>query len=135
MRPIFVLAALLSLRLAAAEPADLSVHLFPPDQVMQQRQALELNEAQTQAIQTESAAVIPKLHEQQAALQRETGGLATTLSTQQVDETRALAQLDRVLDNERAIKRLQLTLMIRVKNLLSPAQQELMRKLRTTARP
>jgi len=47
-----------------------------------------------------------------------------------IDEGQALDQLEKILDLERQIKRAQLTLMIRIKNTLTPEQQK---KLWTTA--
>jgi len=41
-----------------------------------------------------------------------------------VNEQNVLAQLDKVLDKEREIKRTQLALMIRIKNKLTPDQQD-----------
>jgi hypothetical protein len=41
-----------------------------------------------------------------------------------VEEAAVLAQVDRVLDLERSIKRLHLVMLVRIKNTLSPQQQE-----------
>ena len=40
-----------------------------------------------------------------------------------VDETKVLAQADRILALEREIKRTQISLLVRIRNVLTPAQQ------------
>jgi hypothetical protein len=47
-----------------------------------------------------------------------------------VDEAKVLEQVDRVLGVERDVKRAQLSLMIRIKNLLTQRQQEQLGALR-----
>ena len=47
-----------------------------------------------------------------------------------VDEERILAQLDHVLDLEREIKRAQLLMLVRVKNLLTPDQHVILDEMR-----
>jgi Spy/CpxP family protein refolding chaperone len=47
-----------------------------------------------------------------------------------VNEAQALAQLDKVLDIEREIKRLHIALAVRLKNRLTPEQQEQLHKMR-----
>jgi Spy/CpxP family protein refolding chaperone len=45
------------------------------------------------------------------------------LQEKPVDETRVLAQVDRILTLEKEIKKTQITLLVRIKNVLTPAQQ------------
>lgn len=45
-------------------------------------------------------------------------------------EQQALAQLDKVLDVEREVKRAQIGLMVRIKNKLTPEQQAQLREIR-----
>jgi hypothetical protein len=47
----------------------------------------------------------------------------------------ALAQLDKVLEFEREIKRLHIGLAVRLKNRLTPEQQDQLHKMRTDHRP
>jgi Spy/CpxP family protein refolding chaperone len=47
-----------------------------------------------------------------------------------VDEAGALAQVDKVLGMEREVKRAQISLLIEIKNLLTPAQQQKLFDLR-----
>jgi Spy/CpxP family protein refolding chaperone len=50
--------------------------------------------------------------------------LHETMKSATVNEQQALAQLDKVLDVEREIKRLHIGLAVRLKNRLTPEQQE-----------
>jgi len=56
--------------------------------------------------------------------------LVSQLKQQTVDEQQVLAQLDKVLDLEREIKRAQMGLMVRIKNKLTREQQARLRQLR-----
>jgi Spy/CpxP family protein refolding chaperone len=47
-----------------------------------------------------------------------------------VDESAVLAQVDKVLDRERAIKKTQISLLVRIKNLLTVEQQNKLMELR-----
>ena len=52
-----------------------------------------------------------------------------------MNEQQALAQLDRVLDIEREIKRLHIGLAVRFMNRLTPEQQEQLHKMRMDHHP
>jgi len=52
-----------------------------------------------------------------------------------VNEQQALAQLEKVLDIERDIKRLHFGLAVRLKNRLTPEQQEQLNKMRMEHHP
>jgi Spy/CpxP family protein refolding chaperone len=55
-------------------------------------------------------------------LQEETGRMVRLLQQSPIDETRVLERADKVMSLEREIKRAQLTLLIRLKNVLTPEQ-------------
>ena len=57
--------------------------------------------------------------------------LRSLLEKDRVEEPQALAALERVLDAERQIKTAQITLMVRIKNRLTPEQQVKLRELRS----
>ena len=46
------------------------------------------------------------------------------------DESKTLAQQDKILNLEREIKRAQITLLIRIKNSLTPEQQSKLREIK-----
>ena len=104
--------------------------LFPPELIMQNQQAIGLNEEQKTAIRGEILKAQPRFTELQWQLQDAMETLASLLQQTPVDEQKVMAQLDKVLPLEREMKRAQLTLMIRIKNKLTPEQQEKLRQLR-----
>jgi len=56
--------------------------------------------------------------------------LLSLVKQPRVDEQQALAQLDKVLAAEREIKKEQVTLLVRIKNKLTPEQQSKLSELR-----
>ena len=56
--------------------------------------------------------------------------LVTLLKQNPVDEAQVMAQLDKVLNAEREVKRAQIALMVRIKNKLTPEQQSRLRQSR-----
>ena len=57
-------------------------------------------------------------------------GLVSLLKQSSVDEAQVMTQLDKVLTSEREIKRTQISLLVRIKNKLSPDQQAYLQKLK-----
>lgn len=104
--------------------------LFPPELVMQNQQAIGLEEAQKTFIRSEVLKAQTRFTELQWQLQDAMETLAGFMQQNPVDEQKVMAQLDKILPIEREIKRAQLTLMIRIKNKLTPEQQEKLRQLR-----
>jgi Spy/CpxP family protein refolding chaperone len=125
---VAVLALLACAGAVAEESGDWNT-LFPPDQVLQQRQALGLSEAQVRAIEAAVKEAMGRMPDLQAALQRETDAMRALTQAPHVDPAAARLQMDRVLEAERPMKHLQLGLMIAVRNALTPAQQARLRQL------
>src|SRR5687768_4288848 len=126
-----------NLLLNAQEPprdpfADL---LCPPELVMHFQDAIGLTEAQKKSVTGAVEEVGPKFSEKQQKLQEELQAMASLLKQGKVDEAKALAQLDKILDREREIKRLQWSLMIRVSNQLTTEQQAKLRELKAQTPP
>jgi Spy/CpxP family protein refolding chaperone len=63
-------------------------------------------------------------------MQDEAQQLADILKSNTVDESEALAQIDRVLAVEREVKRAHIAMLIRIKNVLTPEQQATLKALR-----
>ena len=119
-------ALLLSPFLAAQTPAQddpMREFLFPPELIMQNQQALGLSDEQREAVRNEIRTASRQFTDLQWTLQDEVERLLTLVKQPKVDEKLASAQLDKVLNAEREIKRAQFTLLIRIKNKLSPEQQ------------
>ena len=104
--------------------------LFPPEQVMAHQQAISLTTRQRSAILEAMQEAQSRFVELRFALSAEVEKLQALLEPGQVDEAAVLEQVNRVLDAERAVKRTQLTMMVRIKNQLTAEQQERLRALR-----
>ncbi len=108
-------------------------NLFPPELIMQNQKAIGLDEAQKSYIRTEITKTQGRFSDLQWQLQDAMESLGGLLKQDVADEQQVLAQLDKVLNLEREIKRTQLTLMVRIKNKLSGEQQARLRELRSHA--
>ncbi len=104
-------------------------NLFSPELLMQNQKMLALSEEQKNAVKKEIQAAQSKFTDVQWQIQSEMETMAGLLKQDRVDEKQALAQLDKVLNLEREMKKTQVTLMVRMKNQLSPDQQSMIRKL------
>lgn len=114
-----------------AQPHDpIAGNLFPPELVMQHRRELGLTDAQKSAIRDDALKASTRFTELQWQMQDEMEEMAALMKESAVDEQRALAQLDKVLNIEREVKRTQLGLSIRIKNKLTPEQQMKLQELR-----
>lgn len=103
---------------------------FAPELVMQNQEAIGLSEEQKTYLKTEIRQAQLKFTEWQWKLQDEMEKLVTLVKQQHVEEQEALAQLEKVLAMEREIKRAQVTLLVRIKNKLTPEQQAKLLEIR-----
>ena len=104
---------------------------FAPELVIQHQEAIGLSAEQKDYFKTEIRAAQLKFTELQWKLQDEMEKLVTLIKQPQVDEQQVLAQLEKVLAAEREVKREQVTLLVRIKNKLTPDQQSKLSDLRT----
>lgn len=104
---------------------------FAPEMVMQNQEAIGLNEEQKTYLKTEIRQAQLKFTEWQWKLQDEMEKLVALVKQQHVEEQEALAQLEKVLAMEREIKRAQVTLLVRIKNKLTPEQQAKLLEIRS----
>jgi Spy/CpxP family protein refolding chaperone len=72
-----------------------------------------------------------KFTELQWALSDEVERMAALVKQEQLDEQQILAQLDKVLNAEREIKRAQFSLLIQIRNTLTPEQRARLTELRS----
>ncbi len=105
-------------------------NLFPPELIMRNQKAIGLTDEQKTTIRGELLQAQTRFTELQWELQDQVESLVSLLKQEKVDEQQALAQLDKVLDVEREIKRAQIGLMVRIKNKLTPEQQAQLREIR-----
>ena len=108
----------------------LARHLFPPELLMKHGDAIGLEPDQREAIKAAIQEAQASFIDLQWDMQSASGKMEELLQSRHVDEAAVLAQLDRVLDLERHIKKTQFSLLIRIKNALSPSQQDRLEALR-----
>lgn len=132
--PIYAIALLglaLAAPVAAQQPVPAPAHgedplsklLFPPELVLQHQGEIALRPEQRTAITHAIGELQGKVLDTQWRMQDASSQLAALLGKPSVDQAAALAQVDQVLNLERDIKRAQLTLLILIKNTLTPDQQ------------
>jgi Spy/CpxP family protein refolding chaperone len=97
--------------------------MFPPEMIMQHTRDLALTEEQRAFMRGEIQKTTMRFNELQWQLQDAVEALHDSMKANPVNEQQALAQLDKVLDAEREIKRLHLGLAISIKNRLTAEQQ------------
>ena len=112
-----------SARAQQPQPDPIGENLFPPELLMQHQQAIGLTEELKNLIKTEVQKAQARFTELHWQLQNDVETMATLVKEQRADEQQVLTQLDKILNLEREIKRIQLALAIRIKNSLSIDQQ------------
>jgi len=112
-------------------PPDPLGHLmFPPDMILGHARDLNLTDEQKAFMRAEVQKATATFQDLQWKLQDQAELLHQTMKSTSVNEQQALAQLDKVLEIEREIKRLHIGLAVRLKNRLTPEQQEQLHKMR-----
>lgn len=125
MKRLLLLVALLPFGASAQQPQPddpIGKFLVPPELVMMHAQEIALTDAQSAAIKSEVRKAQSKFLDLQWDMQEETGKMTQLLQQSPVDEAKVLEHADKIMSLEREIKRAQLTLLIRLKNALTPAQ-------------
>ncbi len=112
-------------------PDPIAENLFPPDLVLSNQKAIGLDDAQRNYVRSEVLKAQTRFTELQFQLQDAMETLVSLLKQDPVDESQVMAQLDKVLNAEREVKRTQIALMVRIKNKLRPEQQARLRQLRS----
>ena len=115
---------ILLLAVAQQQPGEdpIAKYLIPPELVMEHAQEIALTDAQSAAIRNEVRTTQKKFIDLQWDVQDESGRMIQLLQQSPVDEAKVLERADKVMALEREMKRAQLTLLVRLKNLLTPAQ-------------
>jgi Spy/CpxP family protein refolding chaperone len=115
----------------AAATDDIAQNLFPPDLVLKYREVIGLDETQSKTLKGLVQRAQGRFLDLQWDMQAEAGKLSQLLHPPRVDESAALAQVDKVLGMEREVKKAQISLLVEIKNLLTPAQQQKLIDLRS----
>ena len=109
--------------------ANFSQHLYPPELIMQNQGRLGITEAQREAILTEINKVQATATQYQWRVADESEKLNQLLERENVPESEAMAQADRMMNSELAVKRAQLTMLIRIRNVLTAEQKAILNGL------
>lgn len=112
-------------------PNDWGRNFFPPELVMQHQGEIGLQEGQRTALTSALQQAQGKFMDLQWKLSAEGEKMARLLEGPRVDETQVLEEVDRILALEREIKRTQISLMVRIKNTLTAAQQAKLAEIRS----
>lgn len=110
------------------------MELYPPELIMRNQTELGLSDAQRQAIMNASRDTRNAIDPIQWELQSEQEKLTTLVSGQTVDETALLAQAEIVMELEKQLKKQHLLLLVKIKNQLTPEQQQQAKSLRGSMR-
>jgi len=103
--------------------------LFPPDFVLANQTALGLSDKQLLAITKDVGATHEKFAAMRDSIRPMADKLHAMLSQTRIDESEAIGLAAQVHDMEKQIKMEHLGLMIRVKNMLTPDQQDTLKSL------
>ena len=104
-------------------PDPLMETLFPPELIMQNAEAINLTDEQREKLETEMHKAHDRFEDMHAKLDKQRETTAALLKKERVDESAAMAQFEKVLDQERELRRAHLALMLSLKNKLTGEQQ------------
>jgi TonB-dependent SusC/RagA subfamily outer membrane receptor len=116
--------------LSRPAPDPIGRYLYAPEVVMAHQQAIGLTDRQRSAIQDLVKDLQSKAMDTQMKLAATGEKLSHSLAAASVDEASVLQQIDHMLALEREVKRAQMTLLVRIKNQLTPAQQGMLDKMK-----
>lgn len=115
----------------AREPLGaIESRVFPPELIMDHQGELRIEPAQRDAIVKEVTQSQSEMVKLQWDLQGEKEKLAKVLDSDHVDEEKSREAATRLMERENKVKASNLAMLVRVKNVLTPAQQKKLRELR-----
>jgi Spy/CpxP family protein refolding chaperone len=139
MKHLFFFAAFVALAAYGQTPPQpqddpIGQQLFPPDMLMAQSQKLHLDDKQRTLIKTEVLRAQSKFLDLQWEAKEAGDAMAQMLQQTPIDEAGVLQQADKVMGYEREIKKIHLSMLIRIKNSLTKDQiADLMQMRRESA--
>ena len=110
---------------------DWGRNFFPPELVMSHQSEIGLQDSQRAALTSAIQQAQGKFMDTQWKLTAEGEKMGRLLQGPQVDEAAVLDEVDRILNLEREIKKAQISLMVRIKNTLTPTQQAKLSEIRS----
>lgn len=111
-------------------PPAFLTQVFAPKLVMEHQQEIGLRSTQVDAIKQAMNETQQQLVDLQWRLDAESEALGKLLAADHVDEAAVLVKLDQVTAIEQQVKKVNFTLLVRIKNQLDPQQQAKLRALR-----
>ena len=106
--------------------------LFTPATIMHNQESLKLNKKQIDAIKKEMRSFQSGIVDIQWDLNTSTAAMKSSLIETQIDLKKSLHQIDEVLKAENKLKKMHVTMLINIHNVLTDEQQKKLRK-RTAA--
>ena len=116
-------------------PPAFLMQVFPPRVVMEHQGEIGLRPAQIDAIKHAMSETQQQLVDLQWRLDAESEALGTLLEADHGDEAAVLAKLGQVTSIEQQVKKVNFTLLVRIKNQLDADQQAKLRALRPARFP
>lgn len=115
---------------APNQPDPLKNFFFAPELVMAHQAEIGLNDDQRKTLRSEIQQAQAFFTDTQWKLSEQAEALGKLLGKPNVDEGAVLAQVDKILTLEYGLKRMQMRLMVRIKNALTVEQQNKLTALR-----
>ena len=127
MRTSLLILALMSVLLGQAHAAEpqkdiFKGKLFPPNVILEHKAELELSKAQFKAIRAAVVEVQAGVAEHEWDMQEAYQALMKELDNAPIDEKRVIAHADAALMAENRVKKKQMAMLVRLKNLLTVDQ-------------
>lgn len=108
---------------------------FPPELLMRNQRAINLTPDQQSTIRDEMRKAMPRFTELQWQLSAEEETLESMVRAKDPDEKQILTQFDRLMIAESELKRVRFALLVRLRAILTPEQQEKLEELKKQDRP
>lgn len=109
---------------------DVRAQVYSPEFVLENRREIGLSDQQRREIVAELQRLQGGLVNMQMDMQDARDDLIAALRARPAEEADVLAALDRVLDIERGVKRAQIRALVRLRDMLTPAQRARLDALR-----
>ena len=130
MKKLLIILLLSFATAALAQEDPIGQQLFPPELIMAQSQKLHLDDKQRTTIKNEVQRAQSKFFDLQWQLKEASDAMVDLLQQTPADESRVLDQADKVMALEHDIKKIHLSMLIRIKNALTPEQVAQLKQLR-----
>ncbi|NNF34692.1 MAG: hypothetical protein HKN68_11310 [Saprospiraceae bacterium] len=115
---------------SSSDQDPLQKYIYPPELIMNNQQKIGLSDEQREMIIGIVSESQEKFNVFQWDLQSQSEVFVGIIKQENVDEVKALEQLDKILALEEKIKKTQISLFIRIKNQLTPEQQNKLNALK-----